>query len=106
MQPNSYKYEQYNIRYDIDGLYCKRCGMPATEIAHRLNANKSNIKKYGDDIINHNINMVVSCQKCNSYFSISNRPQTIKALVDLILTCGSERLKYNEINDILGVAIE
>ena len=99
-----YKQEQYQKRYEIDGYVCQRCGKPATEIAHRINQNKTNIKKYGEVIIHHNFNLVSSCQKCNSYFSISNKPIKIELLIRLI--CGGGIFTTKEINDILSVKVK
>jgi hypothetical protein len=35
--------------------------------AHRIAQNKANVKKYGRSILDHNLNIYMSCNECNSY---------------------------------------
>lgn len=66
--------------FERDLWKCQRCGMPATELAHRV-ANTESNKKYcmkryaishqeAEDILNHPENLVSSCRECNDYFNV------------------------------------
>jgi len=96
-----YAKDEYNKRYEIDGLLCMFCEKPAECIAHRINNNVVNNKKYGEKIISHNINLVPSCQKCNSYFSLGNKSKKIEKLVEIIKNNIHNQLTYYEIEELL-----
>ena len=94
--------EQYNIRYQLDSYTCQKCGMPASQIAHRISKSKVNYKKYGHNIIDNNFNLVaVDCLECNSYFNIGCSTEKIKRLVNLIKERGNERLTSEVITRII-----
>jgi hypothetical protein len=76
--------EQYEIRYQLDNWICKGCYEKATQIAHRIAQSKVNRKKYGNEIIDHNINLVSSCQECNDSFNIGMNPGKTERLVEFI----------------------
>jgi DNA-directed RNA polymerase subunit RPC12/RpoP len=85
-----YHKQQAEIRYNIDGYICQKCGkqlnMLGSGLAHRISKSKANIKKYGEKIINHNFNLVPSCLECNSSFLIDNKDRHIKNLLKLYKT--------------------
>jgi 5-methylcytosine-specific restriction endonuclease McrA len=85
MNKNSYKYNQYQLRYSLDNYQCQRCGNPSNQIAHRISQSKMFLKKYGDKIINHHYNLVsVCCLECNDYYNIGQNIQEEKKLVEKI----------------------
>lgn len=87
------KMEAEEKRQDIfdlaDGL-CKVCGEPVNrfgtaQLAHRIAKTKPNIKKYGNEIINHKNNLVPVCSlKCNASVNIGFNPVCVSKLVDNI----------------------
>ena len=71
---NEYQLQQYLIAYIRDDYTCQKCGKPATQIAHRINQSKVNIKKYGEKIINNHNNLVSVCSLyCNGSYNIGFR---------------------------------
>ena len=54
------------------GYQCRSCGKPAMSLAHRIAQTKSNLKKYGKEIIHHEYNLVAVCERqaCNDYFNV------------------------------------
>ena len=72
--------------FSRDNYTCQKCGKPATEIAHRIANTKSNALTCSKNVINHPFNLVASCQKCNDYFNIGNKPEIAKRLVELTKT--------------------
>jgi len=73
---------------DAKGM-CAVCGWPLNQgvpqLAHRIANTKANIKKYGDEIINHRLNLVATCSLyCNSRCNIGNNPVKSLALVEEI----------------------
>ena len=76
-----YHKQQAEIRYNLDNYVCVVCGAPGIQIAHRISRTKINLKKYGEQIINHHLNMAVVCGlECNQKISIENRP-SLKSIV-------------------------
>ncbi len=67
------------------GGVCWNCPAPATEIAHRINKGPNNLRKYGKGIINHPLNLVGSCSRCNQLALIDNRPIRVARLVRQIV---------------------
>jgi len=65
------------------GYECVRCGEPVAQLAHRIAKTKTNIKKYGELVINHNFNLVPVCNNpaCNDSFNIGNNPRERDKLV-------------------------
>jgi len=90
---NQKQIEQYQIRYSLDNYTCQKCKLPATQIGHRIARTKVNYKKYGKEIIDHNMNMCASCSVCNSSFNIGNNPGKCKILSDLIKAQGYLKLQ-------------
>jgi 5-methylcytosine-specific restriction endonuclease McrA len=69
-----------------DHYTCQICGKSVYEgipqLAHRIAATKSNISKYGREVIYHSLNMVsVESLYCNSRCNIGNRPIETEKLV-------------------------
>ena len=57
------------------GYQCRSCGKPAVSLAHRIAQTKSNLKKYGKEIIHHEYNLAAVCERqaCNDAFNIGGR---------------------------------
>jgi 5-methylcytosine-specific restriction endonuclease McrA len=79
---------------------CQRCGLPATEIAHKIAKTDSNVQQVQreylpdrslawirENIINHQDNLVSSCRECNDYFNVGFNPvetcKIIKKILDV-----------------------
>jgi 5-methylcytosine-specific restriction endonuclease McrA len=75
---------QYKIRYRLDSYICQGCGSPATQQAHRIARTKVNYRVYGKEVVDHNINTVSSCYRCNDSFNIGNKPRKAKRLAEYI----------------------
>ena len=62
---------------------CVRCGGQAVFLAHRIAKTSTNIKKYGQSIINHEKNMLPVCSnpRCNDACNIGGRPGDVEKLV-------------------------
>lgn len=79
---------------DRDMWRCQRCGMGATEIAHRVantEANKKHIMKRlhispaeAQSILDHPKNVVASCRECNDYFNIGFKRYIADSIIDAI----------------------
>lgn len=73
------------------GGRCAVCGKyltpGTTELAHRIPQRKHFLKKYGERIIHHPLNLAAVCRgssRCNNAVSIGNQPIAISKLVDAI----------------------
>ena len=74
------------------GWKCEVCGKPLTintaQLAHRLSKTKFNLEKYGEEVIHHPLNLVVTCSdrfgRCNDSVNIGNRPAEVKILIEKI----------------------
>ena len=105
-----YTIEQTKRRIFSDaGWRCQYpgCCEPCTELAHRIGQGDRNVmhvkrmlRERGHDkhvtqqaqaIIHHDLNLAASCRKHNSYFDISNRPEDVKELVDIIIEARRQR---------------
>ena len=94
--------EQYKIRYSLDDYMCQRCCNPASQISHRIAKTKVNYKKYGKDIIDHNINLVSACcLECNDSFNIGNNPGKCNLLIEFITRNYNEIISSEKINKLL-----
>lgn len=97
---------QYEIRYEIDRSVCHNCGLPATHICHRIAATKVNYRKYGKEIIDHNMNICPACSKkgtdCNDKANIGMKDIKCNRLVSLIKERGNERLSSAEITEYIN----
>ncbi len=65
------------------GYQCGCCGRPATSLAHRIAKTKSNLKKYGAEVIHHEYNLVAVCESpaCNDSVNIGNNPAMVERVV-------------------------
>ena len=68
---------------------CKVCGKPLQEgtpqLAHRIRQSKQNLKKYGEEIMHHNFNLVATCSlKCNGRVDITFNTLEHNKLIDRI----------------------
>jgi hypothetical protein len=80
--------------FDRDIWRCNNCGMPATEIAHRVAFTESNkkycMKRYGithkdaEGILNHPSNLAASCRECNDYFNIGYKRHIAEKMMNEI----------------------
>jgi len=72
------------------GYKCAGCGFSirafgTEQLAHRIPKSVQNLKKYGDEVINHELNLVPVCSlRCNSRMNIGCKPIEIIKLVDKI----------------------
>jgi hypothetical protein len=83
------KFEANEKREELfrDALYlCEHCGRSVNrygtpQLAHRIAKTKANIKRYGESIIHHKLNLAPTCSlECNSamYIGVS------RALADML----------------------
>lgn len=94
--------EHYLTRYVLDMWKCQRCFRPAQQQAHRISQSKMNYKKYGKDIIDHNMNIVSSCSECNDYFNIGMNPGKCEKLVAFIKAHKDEYIESETITGIIN----
>lgn len=62
-----------------DNFRCRYCGRDIRDhepqVAHRIPATKWAIRRYGLEIIDHEINLLTTCSlKCNNAVQMTNRP--------------------------------
>ena len=62
------------------GGYCQTCMKPVsveqTQLAHRVPKTKGNLKKYGKQIIHHELNLAITCSlECNAAVLIHGLPE-------------------------------
>lgn len=73
--------------YSRDRGKCVVCGYSANrygtaQLAHVIPNRKHNIRKYGEAVINHPLNLKLTCcLECNAAVSLSNEPIAEAALV-------------------------
>jgi hypothetical protein len=72
-----------------DNWTCQVCGKMLIDgipqLAHRINQSKMYLKKYGKEIIHHDLNMISVCSlKCNIAVSIYGKDKLIDDLVKKI----------------------
>lgn len=93
--------EQYTRIYYRDKGKCRTCGTALRygegQRAHRIAQTKANRRKYGDAVIYHDENMVLTCPgRCNDAQNIGNNTVQSRALADLI-RAGIYRLAIDKI---------
>lgn len=79
--------------YYMKGGTCEVCGkvIPYAEaqLAHRIAKTRPNIKKYGKNVINHPLNLALTCSdrfgRCNDACNIGNNPVKVAKLLGEIL---------------------
>lgn len=77
--------------FERDGYRCHHCGGSiyahgTPMLAHRICQSKANIRKYGEDIIHHPLNLLSACcLKCNDSANIGFNPVAREALIDEIM---------------------
>ena len=79
------------------GWICQNCGIDVREhtpqLAHLINQSKMNIKKYGAEVIHHEMNMQPTCSnKCNAKLSLYGKYKSIDDLVKKIKLSLNENL--------------
>ena len=89
--------EQRRYALAISGGVCEVCGRPLRDGqpqgAHRIGNTKTNRQKYGDFVIDHPLNIgMTCCLKCNGVLDISGNPAACIKLCKKIYT--REGLKY------------
>lgn len=81
--------------YIRDSWRCKLCGKPATQIAHKIAQTKTWIKKYGEAVIHHPLNMESVCSlACNDACNIGNNPVEREKLVAKIREAIAHESQY------------
>jgi hypothetical protein len=88
----SYKIQETRLRiFNRDNWKCTQCGLrlsherAVAQLAHVLPQKKMYIKKYGNDIIHHDLNMLSVCGlKCNSKVDINGKDALIEKHVQKI----------------------
>lgn len=75
------KYDRVDI-FHRDEFTCQHCGDPVTltgkqaQIAHLIPNTISAKKRYGGDVIDHPLNVVLTCSlRCNNAVQLSNNPE-------------------------------
>ena len=82
--------DQRNEIFKRDAYCCRHCGMSifrhgTPQIAHGIAKSKHALKKYGDSVINHPLNLFSTCSLyCNSRKNIGNNPVKVIEMVDRI----------------------
>ena len=72
-----------DYRCEVCGKSVYAYGTP--QLAHRIAQTKSNIKRYGIQVIHNRLNLAPVCSlKCNDKCNIGNRPEQVKELVEKI----------------------
>jgi 5-methylcytosine-specific restriction endonuclease McrA len=73
-----------------DNNYCceicgKRFGASQLQLAHRIPKTHYNLTEYGRDVIHHKLNIVLTCDKCNSSVLLKRGSNPIEAM-ELIIS--------------------
>jgi len=69
-----------DYRCEVCGKSVYAYGTP--QLAHRIAQTKSNIKRYGIQVIHNQLNLAPVCSlRCNDKCNIGNRPEQVKELV-------------------------
>lgn len=82
--------ETFMAVYSRDRGRCVSCGLSANrygdiQLAHVIPNRKHNVRKYGEAVINHPLNLrLTCCLECNAAMSLSNAPIAEAALVKKI----------------------
>ncbi len=89
--------EQRRYALAISGGVCEVCGRPLRDGqpqgAHRIGNTKMNRAKYGNFVIDHPLNIGITCSiKCNGALDISGDPSECIGLCKTIYT--HENMKY------------
>lgn len=77
--------------FNRDNWRCVVCGRSIYadgsigQLAHMIPKTKANLKKYGEEVIHHHLNLKTVCGlKCNSAVNMGNKPIQISVLVKRI----------------------
>jgi hypothetical protein len=82
--------EQRERIFETYHYLCSVCGYPVkqygtAQLAHRLSKSQMNIKKYGESVIQHYLNLAPVCSlKCNDAVNIGYRTAEAEELADKI----------------------
>ena len=90
------------IRIRDEGKCQGDCGGPGKEVAHRIAQSEVNKKKYGEEIVHHEFNLVYSCSAENSSFNIGNNPGKVARLIKLIEELGEEYLPAKDVTEYIN----
>lgn len=84
--------------FNRDGWKCSVCGKQVNfatgQLAHRMARTKANVKQYGLDIIDHEMNLRLTCAACNQLVLIDNSPKEKELLVKSIRAAIERSEKY------------
>lgn len=59
----------------------KRFGASSLQLAHRIPKHKAYLKQWGENILHHPLNLVLTCDKCNSSVILNPHDNYGKALI-------------------------
>ena len=81
--------EENKMQRIIDNNYCcevcnKRFGQSQLQLAHVIPKHKGYMKEYGAKIIHHPLNLVLTCEKCNSSVMLNPHDNYGKAHIEKI----------------------
>ena len=80
------------VLFSVRGGVCEVCGKELTfaesQLAHRIGKGKVNRRKYGNKIIDHFLNMAITCSdkngRCNDSVNIAGNPGKVQKLLNKI----------------------
>ena len=82
--------EQRQEIFKRDNYACQACGgsiyrLGTPQLAHRISQGVANVKRYGKEVIHHELNMAsVCCLKCNDAMNIGFSTKQADALAEKI----------------------
>lgn len=79
LEAEEYKLEKYFIAHSRCHYCNKLLRYTEAELAHRIPKTKLYLKKYGPEIIHHDKNMFITCDKCNSKALLDPKTHPLKA---------------------------
>lgn len=84
--------------FNRDGWKCSVCDKQVTfetgQLAHRIPRTKGNVKQYGLNIIDHEMNLRLTCATCNQLVLLDNKPKEKEQLVKSIQSAIERSERY------------
>lgn len=75
-----FKAQQQRVRiWNREQGRCFVCGGEGYELAHRIPKTKAYLKRYGKEIIEHDLNKLLTCSACNQSVLIDPKTHPIEA---------------------------
>lgn len=86
LEANERKLEAHSMARGKCQICGKSISLSASHWSHKIPKTKPYLKKYGDEIINHDLNLVITCDLCNSKVLIDPKSNPLEAqeLIDTI----------------------